>query len=77
LVLAHARKDDALAANANSSQVIQFAAGNNIETTPHPRQMVQDGEIPVRLDGKAQCMRQRAKAAVEFAISIFDGRTAV
>src|SRR3982074_2262282 len=41
LVLAHAGKDDAIAANANSSQVIKFTAGNDIETTPHPRQMVQ------------------------------------
>src|SRR5207249_11141307 len=74
LVLAHAGKNDAIAANANSSQVLQLTAGDNVEATSHLRQMVQDGKIAVRLDRKAQRMRQRSQAAVEFSISIFDGR---
>src|SRR6266404_1656345 len=77
LVFAHAGKDDAIAANANSAQVFQLTAGNNIEPTPHPRQMVQDGKIAVRLNGKAQRMRQRTKAAVQFLIRIFDSRAAI
>jgi hypothetical protein len=36
-VLAHAGKDNAIAANPNPAQVFQFTAGNNIETTPHSR----------------------------------------
>jgi len=46
-VLAHAGKNDAIAANANSAQVFQLTAGNNVEATSHARQMVQDGKIAV------------------------------
>src|SRR5882762_1488752 len=76
-VLAHAGKDNAIAANPNPAQVFQLTSGDYVEATPHPRQLVQNRKITVRLDGKAQRMRQRSKAAVEFSISIFDGRTAI
>ena len=40
---ANTGKNDAISAYADTPQVIEFAAGNNVKTAPHLSQMIQNG----------------------------------
>ena len=42
------------AVNANSAKVLQFAAGNNIESASAPRQQFQDAEVAVSFHREAK-----------------------
>src|SRR5258708_959218 len=76
-VLPHSRKNDALAANPDALQVMEFSTRHNVKTAAPPGKVIQNGKISVGLYGKTQSVGQRTKTLVEFFVGIIDGSTAV
>src|SRR5271170_7304299 len=70
-------KNDALPWYADLTEAVEFAAADDIETTAQFCQSLQDRQIAIGFNREAQRVRDRLQAAMEFAIGVADGCTAV
>src|SRR4030095_9426952 len=74
---ANTGEDNFFAGNAEMAQVFELAARDNVEAAAQLQQILEDGEISVGLDGKAEHVRKRTKPVVQLAKRGFDRGPAV
>src|ERR1700694_1345726 len=75
--LAYAGKNDAIAANAYSMQMMEFAAGHDIEAAAQLCEIPQYCQIAVGLPCEAQRVRQSSQSLSQLAVRVFDSAAAI
>src|SRR5271165_5571128 len=75
--LANAREDDALTGDADVTEMLEFAAGDDVEAAAEAAKKLQQREVSVGLSGEAEKMGNAAQAAINFTKGIGDSAPAV
>ena len=74
---ANSGKNYFVAGNTEMAEVLQFAAGDNVEAAAKLRQLLEDGEISGGFDGKTERVGERAEAFFQLEKSGLDRGAAV